>query len=110
MWTGKNRDRRARRHAPHARGTRIDERRSLESLVAAAAAAAVAVLPLPAMAIEKDWKSTVGSGNWSTAANWLQGTIPASFDDAVIVHNDAINRVITYDYAGIAVTLNSLTH
>jgi hypothetical protein len=45
-----------------------------------AAAAAAVGLPIAALAAEKDWKSTVGSGNWLTAANWVPG-VPISGDD-----------------------------
>src|SRR5947209_3753128 len=81
----------------------------LAGWLALSAAAATAIPAMRAFAVEKDWKAAVGSGNWSTAANWLQGNIPASFDDAVIVHNDSTNRIVTYDYTGIAITLSSLT-
>lgn len=73
----------------------------------ASAAVAGVALPLAASALEKDWKSTVGSGGWSTSTNWTPSA-PAAGDDAVISHNDATNRVVTYDYTGASITLNSV--
>ena len=87
------------------RPRRLPSRRKLATLCFAAAA-----VPWPALAVEKDWKTTVGSGSWSTLfpGNWLQGAIPAAGDDAYIVHNDAINRIVTYDYTGGPITLGSV--
>ena len=79
--------------------------RSRTSLAALCCAAAV---PWPALAVETDWKTAFGSGGWSTAFNWQQGAIPAAGDDAYIVHNDAINRVVTYDYTLGPITLGSV--
>src|SRR3954470_22319274 len=55
-------------------------------------------MPLVAMAANGTW-TFAGSGNWTTASNWLGG-VPTDGAAAIISHNDAINRTITYDYAG----------
>src|SRR5207302_258297 len=49
-----------------------------------------------------------GSGNWNVGGNWTAG-VPVAGSDANIIENDAINRVVTYDYTGVAVTLSALT-
>jgi hypothetical protein len=59
-------------------------RDALGTAAAAAAAAALAGVVPSALAAEKDWKATVGSGNWSTASNWTPSA-PAAFDDAFVV-------------------------
>ena len=71
-------------------------------------ALAAAAVPLVSSAVEKDWKTNIGSGNWTLANNWQQLIIPLAGDDAWIANNDAINRVITYDYAGLPITLATL--
>jgi hypothetical protein len=51
------------------------------------------------------WKSSVANGNWSTGSNWsstsASGTdnagAPGSISNALIVHSDNINRVVTLD-------------
>jgi fibronectin-binding autotransporter adhesin len=54
---------------------------------------------------------TAVSGDWSTAANWNGGSghVPSSGDTVNIINGDGTARTITYDYAGPAVSLNSLT-
>src|SRR5688572_9687738 len=49
-----------------------------------------------------------GDGNWSTPGNWSTGTVPQANDEAVITIADSpFGRLVTYDYAGPALTLNA---
>jgi hypothetical protein len=41
---------------------------------------------------------TAGSGSWSKPGNWSSMNVPTPQTDVEIVHNDAANRVITFDY------------
>src|SRR5438477_7824214 len=82
--------------------------RSSRSASKSALVIAAAAGTLPAAALQKDWKNTLSTGNWSTPGNWVQNSIPAGLDDAFIVSTDGTNRVVTYDYAGAPVTLASL--
>src|SRR4051812_35468116 len=71
-------------------------------------AAALAAMPTPwALGASSSWTFN-GNGNWTLAANWLGGA-PATASDAFIIHNDAINRTITYNYSGASIQFNSLT-
>src|SRR5438046_1853864 len=89
---------RYRRSAPHGGPRRARSARRVRLLLLAAAAAA---MPLPtALAVEKDWNPAVGSGNWTTPGNWVQGSTPAILDTVFVVNNDATNRTITFDYTG----------
>jgi hypothetical protein len=82
------------------RQRRADASANRVFILRAAAIAAVGGLSATALAAEKDWKSAVGIGNWSTPGNWVQGSIPANGDDVFIVDNDIANRVVVYDYTG----------
>src|SRR5215472_3453262 len=86
LWPAQDRWRHHRRHSRWA--------------IAAVAAAAAAGMPLATWAVEKDWNPAVGSGNWTTPGNWVQGTAPAVLDTVFIANNDATNRTITFDYTG----------
>jgi len=57
-------------------------------------------------AVPRNWN--VGSGNWSSASNWSPFGVPVNGDDVSILSADGVNRVVTYDYIGPSVTLNSL--
>jgi hypothetical protein len=51
---------------------------------------------------------TDGSDNWSVSGNWSAG-VPGSGVVADIGDSDGVSRTVTYDYAGPAVSLDSLT-
>src|SRR5438874_10133754 len=87
------------------RATKRMRRRVATVMMAAAAAALWSAAP--AHAVITTW-SFNGSGNWSLASNWSNGVPGANFDVG-IPQNDAISRTVTYDYAGPAITLTSLT-
>ena len=76
--------------------------------------AAVAILLVIGMssatwvsAATRNW-AVVGDGNWSVAGNWNPAGVPGAGDVALMRDTDGLSRTITYDYAGAAVTLNSL--
>ena len=60
-----------------------------------------------ANAVTRNWIG--GSANWNSNGNWNPFGVPAANDAADIVFGDGVGRVVTYDYTGPAVTLNSLT-
>lgn len=73
----------------------------------AAVVATDGAMSLRSMALAQDnW--IAGSSNWNNAANWSSG-IPGAGDTVDILNDDTTSPVITYDYAGAAVTLGSLT-
>ncbi len=49
-----------------------------------------------------------GTGNWSTGGNWVPSGVPAA-SDTVSINIGGTPHVVTYDYAGAAITLASLT-
>lgn len=53
----------------------------------------------PAFAVNSNWLTNVGSGNWSLPSNWSLG-VPTQFTTVNIVHADSINRIVVYDNAG----------
>ncbi len=69
------------------------------------AAAIASVIPAFANAQTTIWID--GSSNWSANGNWNNG-VPGGNSDARIAETDGVNRVITYDYTGSPITLNSL--
>ncbi|HEY1686027.1 MAG TPA: hypothetical protein VGG19_14775 [Tepidisphaeraceae bacterium] len=60
-----------------------------------------------AQATTRAWVDS--TGNWSTTTNWSPAAVPVATDIVNITETDGVNRTITYDYTGSAVTLNSLT-
>jgi hypothetical protein len=70
---------------------------------------AIFSLLLPAIGARATSTWNVGSGNWSVAGNWSPSGVPGASAVVDITNSDAINRTITYDYTGAAVTLNLLT-
>jgi hypothetical protein len=62
--------------------------------------------PSRARAATDFWNT--GSGNWNTALNWTSG-VPTAGKDVYIVESDSVDRVVSYDYGGATMTLNSLT-
>ncbi len=60
-----------------------------------------------ARAATDSW-TLANSGNWANAANWSAG-VPVANDVVDITDNDAVGRVVNYNYSGAAVTLASLT-
>jgi hypothetical protein len=54
---------------------------------------------------------TVNSGSWATASNWNSGAgpVPGAGDTVDITTDDGTDHVVTYNYTGSAITLNSLT-
>src|ERR1700722_15433127 len=71
------------------------------AMLFSAAAASLAVRPASAQVT--NW--TAASSDWNKATNWSSG-IPKTAGELVnITNTDAINRTITYDYNGAAVTL-----
>jgi hypothetical protein len=70
-------------------------------------AAAIGAIPTISPAATSSW-TFAGSGNWTVNSNWAGGT-PIAASDAVISHNDAINRTIGYDYGGASIQLNTMT-
>ena len=71
---------------------------------------ALATMPIAwqrgALAATRTWLD--GSSNWSTPGNWTGGAVPGAFDTVDITNTDGVNRTITYDYTGAAVTLSAL--
>ncbi len=58
-------------------------------------------------AATRSWNS--GTGNWSTGSNWTIAGVPAAGDTITIgPFSTGAARIVTYDYTGSAVTLNSL--
>ena len=53
--------------------------------------------------------SRAASGNWSAAGSWNPGSVPGAGDAVYLAFGDGVNRNISYDYTGAAVTLYSLT-
>lgn len=47
----------------------------------------------------------VGSGNWSVTSSWNTGNVPVAGDAVYVTYADDVNRNISYDYTGPAVTL-----
>ena len=78
---------------------KIDNRIRRKALALAAVAAAAVFVPA-ADALPTSWKPTVGSGNWSDANNWSPGLPGSFYADVAIIHADAINRIVNYDYSG----------
>src|SRR5205823_192018 len=68
-------------------------------------AAAISATPAITGAANSSWTFN-GSGNWTLTGNWLGGT-PVAGSDVFSRHSDAINRTITYDYAGASIQFNS---
>ncbi|TNE70465.1 T9SS type A sorting domain-containing protein [bacterium] len=50
----------------------------------------VLLLPLDAIAATRTWKSSVTSGNWNVASNWVEGSVPTLSDDVIISSNASI--------------------
>jgi fibronectin-binding autotransporter adhesin len=82
------------------RVAKIRRQRLVQVIEAAAVLAALA----PASALAQSWNT--GSGNWSVAGNWNPMSVPADGGSAYIVNNDSVNRTVTYDVDGSAITLN----
>src|SRR5438105_10780939 len=82
-------------------GLRAKVLRRRHQIWTAAIAAMAASIPAVrrAQGSPDNWQTLIGSGNWNTAGNWTGG-IPTNGADVFIVHNDATNRVVTYDYTG----------
>jgi len=60
-------------------------------------------------AVTTDIAVRSASGNWSAASSWNPGSVPVAGDAVYLAFSDGVNRNITYDYTGAAVTLYSLT-
>ncbi|MGD0137929.1 MAG: NF038122 family metalloprotease [Tepidisphaeraceae bacterium] len=60
-------------------------------------------------AVTTDIAVRTASGNWSAAGSWNPGNVPVAGDAVYLAFSDGVNRNITYDYTGAAVTLYSLT-
>ncbi len=43
----------------------------------------------------QDWQGS--SGSWSTAGNWVSGSVPAAYNNVYLEQNDGLNRTVTYD-------------
>jgi hypothetical protein len=69
-------------------------------------AAAAVIAPLPVAATDVNWQS--GTGNWATPSNWIPGALPVNADDAFIINNDAVDRIVTYDFADAPLLLNTV--
>jgi hypothetical protein len=48
---------------------------------------------------DKHWDTNVADGSWSTASNWLEGSVPTPSDNVFISFNDGSHHSITYDGA-----------
>jgi T5SS/PEP-CTERM-associated repeat protein len=81
--------------------------RGQKSRIALAALAASTAIGQWAPAATDTW-TLDGSGNWATASNWSSG-VPVANDDVDITDDDAISRIVTYNYTGAAATLSGLT-
>ena len=68
-----------------------------------------ALLPQISFAFGASETWTAGSGNWSTTTNWSTNSLPAGADTASISPSDGVDRTVTYNYTGPAVTLSNLT-
>jgi hypothetical protein len=81
--------------------------RGQKGRIALAALAASTAIGQWAPAATDSW-TLAGSGNWATASNWSAG-VPVANDYVDITDDDAISRIVTYNYAGPAITLDFLT-
>jgi uncharacterized protein with beta-barrel porin domain len=43
----------------------------------------------------QDWQGS--SGSWSTAGNWVSGSVPAAFNNVYLEQNDNVSRTVTYN-------------
>ncbi len=43
----------------------------------------------------QDWQG--GTGNWSTAGNWVSGSVPAAYNNVYLEQSDGLNRSVTYN-------------
>src|SRR4051812_20746655 len=59
-----------------------------------------------AQALTRNW--VPGDGNWSVAGNWSPSGVPTAGDTVSIGFGDGLDRTVTYNYTGAAVTLNSV--
>ena len=75
-------------------------RREVSKFVAgsflAAAVSPVACFEARAVSVNVSW--TAGSGSWGAAGNWSPAVVPIPGSAVNIVHNDALSRLITFDY------------
>ncbi|MDP9174241.1 MAG: hypothetical protein M3O30_10310 [Planctomycetota bacterium] len=84
--------------------------RAHRKLAAIALAASAVILPLSRAAIA-DTDSWIGttSGNWTDNTQWSTGNAPSANQDVNITNAYTGTQTITYDYAGPAITFNSVT-
>jgi T5SS/PEP-CTERM-associated repeat protein len=74
-----------------------------------AVAAVITAAGSPAIVVAQTTRNWIDdSGPWSDPARWDPTGVPAAGDDVNIAMTDGVSREILYDYAGPAITLNSL--
>src|SRR5690349_10549954 len=89
---------------------------TLAATIAAVAFAGLIVSPLPGQAANRTWTNAPTDGNWSTAANWVEGVAPVTTDTLFFgnssmtgLNNDLSGlfiRGINYASGGAAFTLS----
>src|SRR5438874_2596843 len=82
------------------------------AVFAAAMAASSIFCAGRANGVARTWTGgATGTGTaWSVASNWNPATLPGAGDDAIVPFITSLSdTLVNYDYAGAAVTLNSLT-
>jgi hypothetical protein len=82
-------------------------RRVLLVLLVLTAATVALLSNRPTLAVTYNWNS--GTANWNYALHWSPFGIPGNSDTANVANSDGVNRTITYDYTGAAVSLALLT-
>src|SRR5215207_8986505 len=76
------------------------------STSALVATATLVVQPSSAFGQTSTWN--VGTGFWNVAGNWLPSAIPPAGNVVRIVHGDATDRIVTFNFDYPTTPLNSL--